>query len=531
MSEQQPGFDPGNPDTWIDPPPGTEDHHRGKPTNGSTPPPPDDTAIDVIAEIAALGPNITPTDITTVFNRRFAVANEGGKAVVIWPVYDPVLNRVRHERASFDDFQRFYQNHRLSIQTINPDNGNKKTVTKSYAGWWLIDEQRQQYLNGVVFDPSGRKAPGVLNLWRGWPVRPEPGNWSLMQDHIRTIICGGRESIYDYVIRWLAHLVQKPYMPAEVAIVLRGLKGTGKGIFGKWLVRLCGQHGLHIMNAAHLTGKFAGHLLDAIFVFCDEAFAARDKQHESILKALITELVMLLEPKYRTPAMTANTLHLLMSSNADWVIPASHDERRYLMLDVLDDKKGDVSYFAALNQQMEQGGLAAMLYDLLHLDLGDFHPRAVPTTPELAVQKLHSLDTPGRWCLTVLDRGFVWRSRHGHPDFLRWGEFVSTELLAQSYRQWCNDNRASPEPRTMLGKFLTKIYRAMRPRSGSYPVFEAETVDPQQPHPVVLMERPHGYRLGRLDAARAAFAKALELPPDALPWARKRRGASARPGG
>ena len=94
--------------------------------------------------------------------------------------------------------------------------------------------------------------------------------------------------------------------------------------------------------------------------------------------------------------MAANLLHLLLSSNNDWVVPASHDERRYLMLDVTATHKGNFAYFAALDAQMENGGLAAMLHELATMDLGDFHPRKVPDTLELGEQKLHSLDSDHR---------------------------------------------------------------------------------------------------------------------------------------
>jgi hypothetical protein len=477
---------------------------------------PDETTIDVLAEIKILGPNLTLRTIVDIFNQKYAVANEGGKAVVMWAVHDALLQRDRHERATFADFVRFYQNYTFSIVVTN--NGRQKTVTKSYAKWWLDNPRRRQYLGGVVFDPANRTSVDTLNLWRSWTVMPDPGDWSLMHEHIEQIICGGRPEIFNYVVRWLGHMVQKPHLAAETAIVLRGLKGTGKGMVGKWLLRLCGQHGLHIVNASHLTGRFSGHLRDAIFVFADEAFFAGDKQHEGVLKAMITEGSLLIEAKYRTPVMTPNMLHLLMASNATWVIPASHDERRYLMLDVTADKQGDATYFRKLDCQMEHGGLAAMLHDLLLLDLGDFHPRAVPATAELAEQKIHSLDSLHRWWLSVLDRGFLWRSRYGHQVFLRWDEFTSTELLNQSYRQWCADNRISrPEHRAALGTFLSKFYRPHRPR-GRYPVYEAESVDHEHPEPVVMQKNPRGYAVGDLDAARQKFADILKFPADALPW-------------
>ena len=478
----------------------------------------DDATIDVLAEIARLGPGLTLKKLVEVFNAKYAVANDTGKAVVIWAVHDPLLKRDRHERASFADFVRFYQNHRFSV--TEKAAGQEKTVTRSYGKWWLDHPKRRQYLGGLVFDPTGRTSPDTLNLWRGWAVKPAPGDWSLMSAHIHEVICSGRTEISCYVLRWLAHMIQRPDQPGEVAIVMRGLKGTGKGMLGKWLLRLYGQHGLHIVNAGHLTGRFSGHLRDAVLIFADEAFYAGDKQHEGVLKAIITENTLLIEAKYRTPVMAPNTLHLLMASNATWVIPASHDERRYLMLDVAADRKGDAGYFRRLDRQMERGGLAAMLHDLLHLELGDFHPRMVLETAELIEQKLHSLDSLHRWWTAVLDRGFVWRSRFGHRDFLNWDTFVSTELLNQSYRQWCTDNRVVyPEHRETLGRFMAKSYRPLRPR-GAWAVYEAESVDREHPEPVVKMNRPHGFEVGDIDTARRVFVESLRFPPGTFAWDR-----------
>ena len=81
--------------------------------------------------------------------------------------------------------------------------------------------------------------------------------------------------------------MQHPNRPAEVAVVLRGGKGSGKGIFGRWLRRMFGQHGMQVTNSSHLVGKFNLHLRDCIFLFADEAFYAGDKQHESVLLSLI----------------------------------------------------------------------------------------------------------------------------------------------------------------------------------------------------------------------------------------------------
>ena len=94
--------------------------------------------------------------------------------MVIWAVHDPLLKRDRHERASFADFVRSYQNHRFSV-TVKAAGKEKHRRSALYGKWWLDNPGRRQYLGGVVFDPAGRASPDTLNLWRGWAVKPAPG--------------------------------------------------------------------------------------------------------------------------------------------------------------------------------------------------------------------------------------------------------------------------------------------------------------------------------------------------------------------
>ena len=73
-----------------------------------------------------------------------------------------------------------------------------------------------------------------------------------------------------------------------------------------------------------------------------------------------------------------NFLHIVMLAEPGWVIPAGRYERRYAALSVSDKWRGDKPYFKALYRQIEDGGAAAMFYDLQRMDLGDWHPRDIP---------------------------------------------------------------------------------------------------------------------------------------------------------
>ena len=272
------------------------------------------------------------------------------------PAFD---NRPVLERITFDDFTRMYLNRWVEvIVRIVTKKGVEYAINKRpLAPWWLGHARRRQYLGGVTFDPTNRAPSNFLNLWHGFAVKPAPGDWSLMKNHIVKVICRGEEAHAEYVLNWLARLVQRPEEPGEVALVVRSTeKGTGKSLFGRYVVKLFGHHGMHITHAPHLTGRFNAHLHDCCVLFADEAFFAGDKTHEGALKGLITEYTLVIEGKYRNAITVRNRLHVLIVSNKDWVVPASIDERRWAVFEALDIHQGDRAYFRAIVAQMESGG-------------------------------------------------------------------------------------------------------------------------------------------------------------------------------
>jgi hypothetical protein len=434
--------------------------------------------------------------VMAAFNKTYAVVNDGGRCSVWRLRWDAQMKRQVVEAISFDDLRRMYFN-----RSMKHNDG-----VKCVADWWLTDPNRRQCLSGVVFDPTGKAPPDYWNLWRGFPFEPQPGDWSLMRAHICDVICGGNDAHADYLMDWLARMFQHPESPAEVAVVLKGGKGSGKSVFGQWLLKAWGQHGVYISNSKYLVGNFNGHLRDVVFLFADEAFFAGDGQQNSVLKALITEPVIFIEAKYKNGASVRNMLHILMASNNDFVVPASSDERRYFVLDVSPARIGDHRYFEDLNRQMEQGGLAAMVHDLLKRDISGFDHRAVPQTAALQNQKLLNLNSLEKWWHDVLDRGFVWRSRHGIEYFTQWQTFVPTELLHQSYLQWAGENK-NPKPmsRERLGAMMKEMeYDRHRP-AGSCVVSEVEHVDPDSGESMMKQDRPQGYWVGTLAEARQKF--------------------------
>jgi len=163
-----------------------------------------------------------------------------------------------------------------------------------------------------------------------------------------------------------------------------------------------------ITNAEHLVGRFNSHLRAKCVLVANEAFYAGNKQHEATLKGLITDTTLPIEQKFVDPETDVNLLHLIVLSNNEWVVPASERERRFFMVDVSSDRIGDLKYFEAIINQLNNGGYEALLYHLLNeIDLTDFNPRSVPHTAALRSQMSESLTGIDRLWYECLFRGEI----------------------------------------------------------------------------------------------------------------------------
>lgn len=377
-------------------------------------------------------------------NAQHCVVMENGKFRVFTEEFDPVLGRHFYQRSSKEDFQNLYCNSFVEQM-------NDRPTTR--AQFWLKHPKRRQY-KGVIFDPSGDH-DGWLNLWRGWAVEPKPGDWSLLDRLIREVLTDGDPRGYRYVLNWIAAMFQRPAEPAEVAIAFKGAKGTGKGTLGRVLQQLAGPHGLHISSPEHITGRFNSHLQNCICLFADEAFWAGDKAGEAKLKALVTEPTVAYEGKGRDAVMGKNLIHIVMASNSDWVVPAGLDgERRFAVFEVNESRKDDRDFFRALNRQLDEGGRAAFLHDMLARDIDGWHPRNdIPQNSALADQKLRGMDPEFSWWYSLLYAGEL----PGYDEDRDWsgGEVeLDKSDLYDSYLSFARNRTRHPRPLPGLAKVL-----------------------------------------------------------------------------
>lgn len=425
-------------------------------------------------------------------NEEYAVIGDvNGRCRVIWEheilVGDVLRPKISYK--SFEDLTNYLLHERVSFQASNGQQ------TSMPAGkWWLMHPKRRTFKT-IVFSP-GRDVPGAYNLWKGFAFDARPGSCDLFLRHVRENICSGNDGIYEYVMGWMAQTVQRPAQPGHTALVLRGRQGTGKGVFAKTVGALFGRHFVHVAHASHLVGNFNQHLKDCLLLFADEALFAGDKRHESVLKTLVTEETLIIEKKGADADTSSNFVHVIMASNADWVVPAGFDERRFVVLDVAEGNKQDGRFFGALRKQMDEGGYEALLHHLLVLDTTKFDVRRMPKTKALQDQKIYSFATEEEWWYRKLCDGEVLPGEG-------WPEHVFMSALSWDFtsytRAWNTFGRANS---TRLGRFLRSAmpesYQCRGQLSGKHTV-RMENGEVRE------VERPRVYAFPPLEVCRGVW--------------------------
>lgn len=145
---------------------------------------------------------------------------------------------------------------------------------------------------------------------------------------------------FDYIINWLAYFFQS-LKKSQVALVLRGNQGTGKGIFFNEIIKpLFGLEYCKTINDKSLNSSYlSGIVENALFFNLDEISykKAENKTIKNFLKALITNDTITAEKKFVTLEKETNIYgQVLITSNEPYVLDIEPSDRRYTIFNTAD---------------------------------------------------------------------------------------------------------------------------------------------------------------------------------------------------
>jgi hypothetical protein len=384
-------------------------------------------------------------------NKKYAHVTVGGKHKVVSTKPCPVDGKSLHLE-SLSEFKSYFL-HEPKINSLNVGDA------------WLSWQGKVFKPDGISFFPKPGLCPSsIYNLFEGFPLTAKKGDVTPFIHHINEVICNGDLVAAKFVIRFLAHMIQKPNEKPSVAIVMKSVEGTGKGTMFEPLKQLLGAYAVQVNGAYQLTGRFNSVVANKLLVFADEVDLT-DVRVSDKLKGLISEPRLSLERKGIDPIQVPNLCRFIFASNHESVIKAGNRERRYLVLEPSSKYAQNTVYFNQLWQWINAYGACYLYEYLLNCDLTNFDPRKAPITKALIEEKLANLSPYQEFVRSELnqERPFDGMCR------------IETQGMTLKCQQWLeanNYNESVPKIRSAIGKLLSRMGVVSTGRSGRDAFYE-----------------------------------------------------------
>ncbi|WP_323587112.1 primase-helicase family protein [Aliarcobacter butzleri] len=137
----------------------------------------------------------------------------------------------------------------------------------------------------------------------------------------------------NWIINWLAYFFQE-LKKSQVALVLLGVQGAGKGIFFNEVIKpLFGEGFVKTINDKSLDTRFLGSLVENTMFFNLDEISANKSQKNSIknfLKALVTNGTITAEKKYKNMDKEIPIFgQVLITSNELYALEIELSDRRF----------------------------------------------------------------------------------------------------------------------------------------------------------------------------------------------------------
>ena len=242
----------------------------------------------------------------------------------------------------------------------------------------------------------------TFNLFTGYPLYEVVKNSDHIDDfkeskfyeHTVSHTCDSNKPAFEYLLNWIAHLIQKPDERPGVNILLYGRQGTGKGTLAEFIKSLIGDSYYGMYNSIKdFTNRFNSDQQGKLLILLDElsdSVKGGNEVHNQI-KNKTTDNTLRIEPKGRQAYYIANRARYIAASNSAYNLRIEQDDRRFFCLEVSPKDKNNISYYTPLYREINDIEFRKSAFKFfMDRDISNFHPEIIPFTKLKQEQKLQS---------------------------------------------------------------------------------------------------------------------------------------------
>lgn len=245
------------------------------------------------------------------------------------------------KKISLQSIKEHFKNKKITITIENPvmnDRGkweiSKEEISKDFYSIWSEDPNLKEY-NDIKFSCEDEVDENIFNLYRGLPKfskeifqKSETVSLEPIYEHIKSLVNYNDEH-FEYMLNWLAHIVQYTETPCGTCIVIISDEGCGKDLFSNFVGSCLNEnYYINTQSIDKITGKYNGVLGGKLFITVNELDGLQSREHIEALKYLITAEDLLIENKYQNPVKCKSYARYIFFSNQLTAFPVTASSRR-----------------------------------------------------------------------------------------------------------------------------------------------------------------------------------------------------------
>jgi hypothetical protein len=253
------------------------------------------------------------------------------------------------------------------------------------------------------------------------------------------------EVLYDWLLKYYAHMLQKPFERPNVAIVKTGPKRTGKDTPDDFIIDYVvgNKYGINYQNNQQFFGNHDCGRRNKFFAKLEEADRKLCLANSSYLKSIITGSRSMFNPKGKQEYSLPNYIRLVFTTNKANPMEMNDGEERFLILACSSEMKGNMDFWTKVRSVLftKEGGMSVGKY-LMNVDLSTFNIHKLP--------------------VNAYQKEVVESEKTSEERFVEsWdGEKVSSSEFYRSYRNFCVENDIPYCANSaVLGRLLLKMVR------------------------------------------------------------------------
>ena len=258
--------------------------------------------------------------------------------------------------------------HLLTGGEIETEYENVNVGTSAFIPIWRKSHNIRTYEN-VDFLPYPKECkPYTLNTFNGLKasrITSGEGDFSIFLNHI-DILSGHDKAGTEYLINYLAHLIQRPGELPRVALVFQSEQGVGKNVFFEYFAKqLLGiEYLLATADMDKVIGRFPM-INNKLMVIMDETSGKDSFSNSDKIKNIITAEQIAWERKGIDGTSINNCGRYLFFSNNLTPVKIEQSDRRYVVFKCANDVQNKTDYFDNLITAFKDQGTIKSFYEFL----------------------------------------------------------------------------------------------------------------------------------------------------------------------